>query len=92
MASVGKSYVRRDSLFATRSAFTARVDPCTVSERLSRGASAEPQEGLGMFQEPLLAVARPRPFFMRRRFLRSFLPMMLLAVAGLIVLLVSYEM
>jgi hypothetical protein len=42
-----------------------------------------------MFKEPLLAVARPRPFFMRRRFLRSFLPVMFLAVTGLIALLVS---
>jgi hypothetical protein len=42
-----------------------------------------------MFQEPLLAVARPQPFFMRRRFVRSFLPVMFLAVTGLIVLLVS---
>jgi hypothetical protein len=42
-----------------------------------------------MFQEPLLAVAQPRSFFMRRRFLRSFLPVAFLAVTGLIALLVS---
>lgn len=42
-----------------------------------------------MFHEPLLAVRRPRPFFMRRRFLRSFPPVAFLAVAGLVALLVS---
>lgn len=42
-----------------------------------------------MFQEPFLAVARLRPFFMRRSFLRSFLPVIFLAVTGLIALLVS---
>ena len=42
-----------------------------------------------MFDEPLLAVRRPRPFFMRRRFLRSFPPVAFLAVGGLLALLVS---
>jgi hypothetical protein len=42
-----------------------------------------------MFHEPLLVVRRPRPFFLRRRFLRSFLPVAFLAVGGLVALLVS---
>jgi hypothetical protein len=42
-----------------------------------------------MYYEPLLAVRRPRPFFLRRRFLRSFLPVAFLAVSGLVALLVS---